>query len=187
LQVRFIVDGGKKTAFMIGEPANLTMNPLDQLADPLRIVTTAVTPVVMVSATAILVSGVNARYLAVSDRIRTLAHEYRTDDITAERRVNIQQQMLVFHHRLELVSWASRILYVALCCFIAVALLICLSTWRQMLTIVTLPIFGLGVTMVGTAVILQLLEVHASLKTIALEAAEVMRDARLDPSKFDPS
>jgi len=158
------------------------MSPLDQIGDPLRIVTTAVTPVVMVSATAILVSGVNARYLAVSDRIRTLAHEYRALDITTERRTNIQQQILVFHRRLQLVSWASRILYVALCCFIAVALLICLSTWRQMLTIVTLPIFGLGVTMVGTAVILQLLEVQASLKTIALEAEEIMRDAKFNPS-----
>jgi hypothetical protein len=154
------------------------MNPLDQLGDPLRIVTTAVTPVVMVSATAILVSGVNARYLAVSDRIRNLAHEYRSADTSAARRENIQRQMLIFHQRLELVSWSSRILYIAICCFISVALLICLSTWRQMLTIVTLPIFGLGVMMVGTAVVLQLLEVQASRKTIALEASEVLRDIR---------
>lgn len=154
------------------------MNPLDQLADPLRIVTTAVTPVVMVSATAILVSGVNSRYLAVSDRMRALAHEYRTCDLSADRRLNIQRQMLVFHHRLDLVSWSSRILYIAVCCFIAVALLICLSTLRQMLTIVTLPIFGIGVTLVGSAVVLQLLEVQASRQTIALEAADVLKDAR---------
>ncbi len=154
------------------------MNPLDQLGDPLRIVTTAVTPVVMVSATAILLSGVNSRYLAVSDRIRALAHEYRDESLTAARRRNIQQQMLIFHLRMDLVSWSSRILYVAICCFISVALLICLSTWRQMLTAVTLPIFSLGVLMVGTAVVLQLLEVQASRRTIALEAEEMMRDAK---------
>jgi anti-sigma factor RsiW len=156
----------------------LTVNPLDQLGDPLRIVTTAVTPVVMVSATAILLSGVNSRYLAVSDRIRALAHEYRDESVTAARRRNIQQQMLIFHLRMDLVSWSSRILYVAICCFISVALLICLSTWRQMLTAVTLPIFSLGVLMVGTAVVLQLLEVQASRRTIALEAEEMMRDAK---------
>jgi hypothetical protein len=156
----------------------LTVNPLDQLGDPLRIVTTAVTPVVMVSATAILLSGVNSRYLAVSDRIRALAHEYRDESLTAARRRNIQQQMLIFHLRMDLVSWSSRILYVAICCFISVALLICLSTWRQMLTAVTLPIFSLGVLMVGTAVVLQLLEVQASRRTIALEAEEMMRDAK---------
>ncbi len=166
--------------FMIGEPPRKSvMNPLDQLADPLRIVTTAVTPVVMVSATAILLSGVNARYLAVSDRIRALSHEYRTEHITAARRENIREQMVIFHHRMDLVSWSSRILYLAICCFISVALLICLSTWRHMLTAVTLPIFGLGVLMVGTAVVLQLLEVQASRKTIDLEASEVLRDSRV--------
>jgi hypothetical protein len=159
-------------------PFKTIMTPFDQLSDPLRIVTTAVTPVVMVSATAILLSGVNARYLAVSDRIRSLAHEYRCAEVTVERRLNIQQQMLVFHRRMDLVSWASRILYIAICCFISVALLICLATWRQMLTAVTLPIFGLGISFVGTAIVLQLLEVQASRKTIALEAEEVMRDAR---------
>jgi hypothetical protein len=152
------------------------MNPLDQLGDPLRIVTTAVTPVVMVSATAILLSGVNARYLAVSDRIRNLAHEYRAEDVTAGRRQNIQQQMVIFHRRMDLVSWSSRILYAAICCFISVALLICLSTWGHLLTVVTLPIFGVGIAMVGTAVVLQFLEVQASRKTIALEADEVLRD-----------
>ncbi len=154
------------------------MNPLDQLADPLRIVTTAVTPVVMVSATAILLSGVNARYLAVSDRIRNLAHEYRHEEMTPERRVNIQRQMIIFQRRMDLVSWSSRILYLAICCFIFVALLICLSTWRQMLTIVTLPIFGVGIAMVGTAVVLQFLEVQASHSTLSLEAEEVLRDAK---------
>jgi uncharacterized membrane protein len=165
----------------------LPMNPLDQLGDPLRIVTTAVTPVVMVSATAILVSGVNSRYLAVSDRIRALAHEYRGAELTDERRRNIQQQMMIFHHRLDLVSWSSRILYVAVCCFIAVALLICLSTWRQMLTVVTLPIFGLGVALVGTAVVLQLLEVQESHKTIVLEASEVLRDAQTNAPREQSS
>ena len=154
------------------------MNPLDQLTDPLRIVTTAVTPVVMVSATAVLLSGVNARYLAVSDRMRKLAAEYREVGLTPARRENIQRQMLVFERRMELVSWSSRILYVAICCFIVVALLICLSTWRHMLTLVTLPIFSVGIAMVGTAVVLQLLEVQASRRTLSLEAAEVLRDAK---------
>ncbi len=132
----------------------------------------------MVSATAILLSGVNARYLAVSDRIRNLAHEYRHEEMTPERRVNIQRQMIIFQRRMDLVSWSSRILYLAICCFIFVALLICLSTWRQMLTIVTLPIFGVGIAMVGTAVVLQFLEVQASHSTLSLEAEEVLRDAK---------
>ncbi|AXC10955.1 hypothetical protein ACPOL_1609 [Acidisarcina polymorpha] len=111
------------------------------------------------------------------DRIRTLAHEYRAGGLPEGRRENIQRQMLIFQRRMTLVSWSSRILYLAICCFVSVALLICLTTWRQMLSVVTLPIFGIGVALVGTAVILQFFEVQASYKTLALEASEVLRDA----------
>ena len=150
------------------------MSPFSQLSDPLSIVSTAVTPVVMVSATAILVSGVNARYLAVADRMRNLAQEFRSDVTKPERRVMIHRQMVVFRWRLELVSWASRILYLALGCFVSVALLICLATWRQILTMVTLPIFILGVGLVGAAIVLQFFEVQASLRTITLECSEAL-------------
>ena len=37
----------------------------------LQVLTAAVTPVVLVSATAVLISGVNARYMSASDRIRS--------------------------------------------------------------------------------------------------------------------
>jgi hypothetical protein len=152
------------------------MNPLDQMDDPLRIVTTAVAPVVMVSATAVLISGVNARYISISDRVRTLAHEYRGEGINDSRKSNIQKQVVVFQYRMKLVSWASRLLYAAVACFIAVALLICLSTLRRTLTFVTFPIFVTGVALAGVAILLQLLEIQASHKTLDLEASEVLRD-----------
>ncbi len=152
------------------------MNPLDQMTDPLRIVSTAVAPVVMVSATAVLISGVNTRYISISDRVRTLAHEYRGDGVSAARKSNIQKQVSIFQYRMKLVSWASRMLYAAVACFIAVALLICLSTLRRTLTYVTFPIFVGGVALAGVAILLQLMEIQASHKTIDLEASEVLRD-----------
>ena len=97
---------------------------IDQFGDPLKVVATAVTPVVMVSATAVLISGVNARYMSISDRVRTLAREYRDRGTTTERQANIRGQMVVFHRRIRLVSWAARVLYAAVGCFIADALLI---------------------------------------------------------------
>jgi hypothetical protein len=160
------------------------MNPLDQMNDPLRIVTTAVAPVVMVSATAVLISGVNARYISISDRVRTLAHEYRTEPIAVARKVNIRKQVVVFQYRMRLVSWASRLLHTAVACFIAVALLICLSTLRNTLTFVTFPIFVTGVTLAGMAILLQLLEIQASHKTLDLEASEVLRDIQNESAKL---
>jgi hypothetical protein len=80
---------------------------LVQNGDPLQVLAAAVTPVVMVSATAILISGVNSRYM------RSLAHEYRETNVSAERRAVIRSQMIVFRRRVALVSWTVRALYAA--------------------------------------------------------------------------
>ncbi len=78
------------------------------MAEPLQIVATAVTPVVMVSATAILAGGVNSRYISISDRIRTLSAEFRNHDTTEERRADISRQMSIFVRRINLVYWSIR-------------------------------------------------------------------------------
>ena len=146
--------------------------------DPLRIVTTAVTPVVMVSATAILISGVNARYISISDRMRSLSAEFRRDPVTEPRRENIRAQMKIFIRRLKLVEWAARILYVAVGAFIAMALLISLSVRHAYFEMVTLPLFLLGLTLVIAAIVLQSLELKHSQQTIRLETLEVMASVR---------
>ncbi|HEY0795945.1 MAG TPA: DUF2721 domain-containing protein [Acidisarcina sp.] len=150
-----------------------TMMPVD---DPLRIVTTAVTPVVMVSATAILISGVNARYISISDRMRMLSAEFRREPVSAARRANIKQQMFVFIRRMVLVEWATRILYIAVAAFVSMALLISLSVRHAVFELVTLPLFLLGLTLVLLAIILQSVELRHSIMTIRLETAEVISE-----------
>jgi hypothetical protein len=58
----------------------------------MQVLTAAVTPVVLVSATAILISGTNARYISISDRIRALAHEYREPNCTVHLENLISQR-----------------------------------------------------------------------------------------------
>jgi TRAP-type C4-dicarboxylate transport system permease small subunit len=149
-----------------------------QLNEPLQIVTTAVAPVVMVSATAILISGVNTRYISISDRVRNLAHEYRSDSVTAVRKLNIQLQLDAFQYRMKLVSWAARLLYAAVLCYLSITMLICLGTLRSTITGVTLPVFIVGVALVGIAIVLQFLEIQASHRTLDLEASEIARDTQ---------
>jgi hypothetical protein len=144
--------------------------------DPLSVVTSAVAPVVMVSATAILISGVNSRYISISDRVRNLTREFRQDNPSAERRSNIRSQMVIFHRRLHLVSWAARVLYAAAGCFVSVALLIGASAWRQGMDAITLPIFLVGLTLTIAAIIFQVLELQGSNATIDLESADVLKD-----------
>lgn len=149
--------------------------PVDPAIDPLAILTSAVTPVVMVSATAILISVVNARYSAVSDRVRNLAHEYRTDSIPPERRRVIREQVLIFRRRIRLVSWAVRLLFLAVGTFIAVALMISFSLWRHWFDM-ALPItFFVGLLLVSTAILLVFLELSESNRTIYMEAEDVIR------------
>lgn len=149
---------------------------MDQFGDPLKIVATAVTPVVMVSATAILISGVNARYVSISDRVRALAREYREHGTSNERQSSIRLQMPIFHRRLHLVSWASRILYAAVGCFVAVALLISASVSKPILLQATLIMFLIGLILISLAIVLQLLELQHSNRTIDIEAADVLGD-----------
>jgi TRAP-type C4-dicarboxylate transport system permease small subunit len=149
---------------------------IDQIGDPLKVVATAVTPVVMVSATAILISGVNTRYISISDRVRSLAREYREVNTPSNRRSTIRLEMVVFHRRLHLVSWAARVLYTAVGCFIAVALLISVSLSKPIPAGITLAAFLIGLTLTAVAIILQLLELQQSNRTIDLESADVLDD-----------
>src|SRR5438270_1299667 len=136
--------------------------------DAMQVLTAAVTPVVLVSATALLLSGTNSRYISISDRMRALAHEYRDANCIEQRRITISREMLTFQHRIHLVSWAVRALYTAVGAFIADALIIGATLWRQMLAAATLPFFLLGILLIVLAIVCQLLELQSSNRTISL-------------------
>src|SRR4051812_36477386 len=108
----------------------------------------------MVSATAILVSGVNARYISISDRVRMLAREHREPGTSDDRRLNIRAQMPIFRRRLYLVSWATRVLYAAVGLFIAVALIMSISASRPMVVEATLGMFLVGLALIVVAIVL---------------------------------
>ena len=148
------------------------------LADPLQIVATAVTPVVMVSATAILAGGINSRYMSISDRVRSLSHEFRDPQTSEPRRSDIRKQMHIFVRRVLLVSWAIRMCYTAMACFVLMALDITATAFRQMLIYVTVPLFVVGIGFIITAIIFQLLELRASNNTILLELNDVLEGGK---------
>lgn len=147
--------------------------PIGSDAGPLQVLAAAVTPVVLVSATAILISGVNSRYIAVADRMRALAHEYRDDSCPTERRALIFDEMRNFRRRIEMVAWAVRTLYLAVACFIIDALIISATAWRSTLQAATLPFFLMGITLILISIILELAELQISGRTIKVEISDV--------------
>lgn len=140
--------------------------------DPLQVVASAVTPVVMVSATAILISGVNSRYIAIADRIRSLMTEFRAAGTSSQRRASISRQMVGFKRRVRLVSWSIRGLYMASGCFVMMALLISATLWRRMVAEATLPLFILGIVMLIFAIICELIELKVSNDTLSVELSD---------------
>jgi hypothetical protein len=148
--------------------------------DALQVLTAAVTPVVLVSATAVLISGANSRYISISDRMRALAHEYRDPNCSQQRRITISREMLTFRHRIHLVSWAVRALYTAVGAFITDALIISATLWRQMLAQATLPLLLMGMLLMIVAILCQLLELQNSNRTISLEVSEIVHTHHSD-------
>jgi hypothetical protein len=144
------------------------------LNDPLRVVVSAVSPVVMVSATALLISGMNARYISVSNRIRSLLGEHRDAKTADARRGSIRAQLGIFRRRLHLVTWAARWLYGAVGCFITVPLVISLATWSPAIQIATVPLFLLGLVLDAVAILIALIEWREANTTIDIELAEVL-------------
>jgi hypothetical protein len=129
----------------------------------------------MVSATAILAGGINSRYIAISDRVRSLTKEYRDPQTTLARRTHICGQMGVFMRRVSLVSWSIRMCYTAMACFVFMALVITATAFRQMLIAVTVPLFVMGIGFVIAAIVLQLLELSASNNTILMEVNDILK------------
>jgi len=143
--------------------------PID---NPLQVVASAVTPVVLVSATAILIGGVNARHVAIADRIRSLTAEFRNPATTSERRAGIQKQLPTFQLRIRLASWAISGLYLASACFVTMALIISATLWREMLAIATVPLFIVGIVLLLGSIICELWELQAANRTLFEEISD---------------
>jgi Protein of unknown function (DUF2721) len=141
--------------------------------ESVQVLTAAVTPVVLVSATAILISGINTRYVSISDRLRSLAHEYRDPACPHDRQATISREVAAFQHRMHLMSWAVRSLYAAVGAFIIDALIISATLWREMLAAATLPLFVAGIVLVLFAISCQLVELRSSDRTIAIEVGDI--------------
>lgn len=141
--------------------------------DPLRVITTAVTPAVMVSASAILIGGINSKHQSLSDRVRGLAAEFRGVDTPAPRKQVIREQIRYFRRRIRLVAAAHISLYCATACFVAMVIVISFTVKVSTLIVATLPFFLAGVALVFVAVVLEIRELRMSGETMRLELADL--------------
>ena len=136
---------------------------------PLSIIGVAVTPVVMISANAILTSALSARHSNVADRLRSLLSEYRQPATTAPRRGSIAAQVPLFERRIARLEAANLMLFLATACFVATVIVISVSSFALAASNAALPIFLVGVVLMLSGVMAEVWELKSARETMRLE------------------
>ena len=140
------------------------MNPTTQAA-----ISAAVTPVVMISANAILIGAISSKHQSMSDRMRALTAEWRHADTTGERRGVIARQVRLFDDRLRWVTWSHIVLYAATACFILMVIDIAVSTRLQSWQGISVGLLLAGVALMFAGILLELLDLAKARETVQLE------------------
>jgi hypothetical protein len=145
------------------------------MPDTVTALTSAVAPVVMVSAAGLLFMGVQAKNLHLADRIRALMSEYRSPETTDPRRAQLMAQLRLFHRRIRLSQWALDMIYVAILCFVLTSLLLASALWfgPPVVPVIIVVIFALGVAVLVLALVLEFVEMSLALETIRIEMRDV--------------
>ena len=142
----------------------------------LNLITTAVTPIVLISATAILLSNHTNKYTNISAQMRALAHEYRDDKTTAARRATLRRQLSFYQRRIHAMWVASICLYAALLCFLTTVLSLLAVSAANLVRLDLIGEIGLcgGLLLIFATVICELVEVRLALRTSQEELLDIL-------------
>jgi hypothetical protein len=143
----------------------------------LEVITAAVTPVVMISATAALILGIHSKHTALADRLRSLTAEFRAA-ATGARRDNIRAQVKLLTRRVAYAGWAHRALYGAVVSYVGMVLVITLAPRGRIWDKIALVLFVAGVLLTLGAVIVEFLELEMGRDTVKLEIQDVVEHER---------
>lgn len=136
-------------------------------------VAAAVTPVVMISANAILIGAISSKHQSMSDRLRALTAEWRHPDTSAERRDAIARQVRLFDERLRWVTWSHIVLYAATACFILMVIDIAISSSVESWKDISIAMLIAGVTLMFTGIVLELLDLAKARRTVNIELKDI--------------
>jgi hypothetical protein len=150
-------------------------------SETLQVITSAVAPIVMVSAAGVLSMGVQAKNLHLADRLRALMSEYRalpSDQAGQQRREEIFAQLALFRTRIALSQRALECNYVAMVTFVVTSLLLAATPWirGEVTPAVTAGVFMIGVLLLLMALVLEFWEMHLGLRTVDIETGGAARN-----------
>ena len=138
-------------------------------------ISAAITPVVMISANAILINAITSKHQSMSDRLRALTAEWRNAATPVIRREAIVGQLRLFDERLRWVTWSHIVLYMATACFIVMVIVIAVSPSLEALSAASLGLLIAGVTLMFVGILLELLDLAKARATVGLEVKDVVQ------------
>jgi hypothetical protein len=132
----------------------------------------------MISASAILISGISSKHSSTADRLRSLTEEHRRPETSARRRACIEKQCVLFMRRLRLIAAGHILLYLATAFFVAMVFAISASqifgNWQPAL----FPLFIAGVVLLLAALLIEILELRLATRTLSIEVADTLGHPR---------
>jgi hypothetical protein len=137
-------------------------------------ISAAVTPVVMISANAILISAISSKHQSMSDRLRALTAEWRNHTTPVARREAIALQLRLFNERLRWITWSHIVLYAATACFIAMVIVIAASPAVESLSGASLVLLMAGVALMFVGILLELMDLAKARTTVHLEVKDII-------------
>ncbi|MCE9673020.1 DUF2721 domain-containing protein [Myxococcus stipitatus] len=139
----------------------------------IRLIGTAVTPAVMVSACGIVATGLDNQIARMTTRMREMLREARQLPEGHSRRVLLGQEVAILDRRHAILARAIALAYTALLSFVVTSLLY--LTKRQLDIPEALPVmsFSLGVLLLGAVALLALASLRLSRLAIRLEREEL--------------
>jgi len=140
----------------------------------LQLINAAVTPVVLISACAALILGINNKHTAIADRLRLFAADLRNSAVSSERKAQIREQVAIFFLRYRLTWISLATLYSSVICFILMILFIILSQkqvtrWDSGV----LSLFLIGIALTLCAVASEMFEIRLSIRSLQVELRDV--------------
>lgn len=133
----------------------------------------AVTPVVLVTATAIALSGYTAKYSGIAEQMRRLSGEYRRPETSPARRVSIKQQLRLDHRRITAMWAGSALLSLALLAFIGTVVSSIFAARSALANMAGIVCLLGGLALLALAFLLELYEIRLARLAVAGELADV--------------
>lgn len=143
------------------------------MQDTQAAISSAVTPVVMISANAILIGAINSKHQSMSDRLRNLTGEWRNPATGDARRRCVAAQIRLLDERIRWVTGAHIVLFVATAFFIATVILLAALPRLEIMSGAPLTLLIAGVSLMLVGIVLELLDLAKARATLRIELEDI--------------